>query len=61
LGYFDVADLFAVIAELELILYANGIPVTLGAGVAAVQRVYAEIAMTPMMTPRITGKELANV
>jgi aspartate aminotransferase-like enzyme len=53
LGYFDVADLFAVIAELELILYANGIPVTLGAGVAAVQRVYAEIA--------ITRKELANV
>jgi aspartate aminotransferase-like enzyme len=53
LGYFDAADLFAVIAELELILYANGIPVTLGAGVAAVQRVYAEIA--------ITKKELANV
>ena len=53
LGYFDVADLFAVIAELELILYANGVPVKLGAGVAAVQRVYAEIA--------ITKKELANV
>jgi len=53
LGYFDVADLFAVIAELELILYANGIPVTLGAGVAAVQRAYAEIA--------ITRKELQNV
>jgi aspartate aminotransferase-like enzyme len=53
LGYFDVADLFAVIAELELILYANGIPVTLGSGVAAIQRVYAEIA--------ITRKELANV
>jgi aspartate aminotransferase-like enzyme len=53
LGYFDVADLFAVIAELELILHANGIPVTLGTGVAAVQRVYAEIA--------ITKKELANV
>ena len=53
LGYFDVADLFAVIAELELILYANGIPVTLGAGVAAVQKVYAEIA--------ITRKELQNV
>ena len=53
LGYFDVADLFAVIAELELILHANGIPVTLGAGVAAIQRVYAEI--------QITKKELANV
>lgn len=46
LGYFDAADLFAVIAELELILLANGIPVTLGAGVAAVQRAYAEIAIT---------------
>lgn len=53
LGYFDVADLFAVIAELELILYANGIPVTLGSGVAAIQRVYTEI--------QITKKELANV
>jgi aspartate aminotransferase-like enzyme len=53
LGYFDAADLFAVIAELELILYANGIPVTLGSGVAAIQRVYAEI--------QITKKELANV
>ncbi len=53
LGYFDAADLFAVIAELELILLANGIPVTLGAGVAAVQRVYAEIA--------ITKKDLVNV
>jgi aspartate aminotransferase-like enzyme len=53
LGYFDAADLFAVIAELELILYANGIPVTLGSGVAAVQRVYAEI--------QITKKELTNV
>jgi aspartate aminotransferase-like enzyme len=53
LGYFDAADLFAVIAELELILYANRIPVTLGTGVAAVQKVYAEI--------QITRKELANV
>ena len=53
LGYFDAADLFAVIAELELILYANGIPVILGTGVAAVQRVYAEM--------QITKKELQNV
>ena len=53
LGYFDAADLFAVIAELELILYANRIPVTLGTGVAAIQRVYAE--------NQITRKELANV
>jgi aspartate aminotransferase-like enzyme len=45
LGYFDFADLFAVVAELELILEANGVPVTLGSGVAAVQKVYAEIAI----------------
>ena len=42
LGYFDFADLFAVIAGLEIILDANGYPVKLGAGVAAVQEVYAE-------------------
>jgi aspartate aminotransferase-like enzyme len=41
LGYFDVADLFALIAELELILDANGVRVKLGAGVAAVQQHYA--------------------
>lgn len=45
LGYFDFADLFAVIAELELILAANGVPVEFGKGVAAVQRVYAEVAL----------------
>jgi aspartate aminotransferase-like enzyme len=45
LGYFDFPDLFAVIAELELILHANGAPVTLGSGVAAVQRLYAEKAI----------------
>jgi len=44
LGYFDFADLFGVIAELELILAANGHPVELGRGVSAVQRVYAEAA-----------------
>jgi len=44
LGYFDFADLFGVVAELELILAANGHPVRLGAGVAAVQKVYAEAA-----------------
>jgi aspartate aminotransferase-like enzyme len=44
LGYFDFADLFAVVAELELILAANGYPVRLGTGVSAVQRVYAEAA-----------------
>jgi len=45
LGYFDFADLFAVIAELEIILAANGFPVTYGTGVAAVERVYAEAAL----------------
>ena len=44
LGYFDFADLFAVIGALEIILIANGHPVKLGAGVAAVQEVYAEAA-----------------
>ena len=42
LGYFDIADLFALVAELELILQANGVAVKLGAGVAAVQEHYAQ-------------------
>ncbi len=42
LGYFDFADLFAVIAELELILHQKGLPVEFGRGVAAVQKVYLE-------------------
>ena len=42
LGYFDFADLFAVVAELEIILKANGLPVQYGAGVAAVQEVYEQ-------------------
>jgi len=41
LGYFDFPDLFAVVAELELILDAYGYPVVLGAGVARVEQVYA--------------------
>lgn len=45
LGYFDFADLFAVIAALEILLASNGIPVKFGSGVAAVQRVYAEAAL----------------
>jgi aspartate aminotransferase-like enzyme len=45
LGYFDFPDLFAMVAELELILEANGVPVKLGSGVAAVQKVYAEVAI----------------
>jgi aspartate aminotransferase-like enzyme len=45
LGYFDFHDLFAIIAELEIILNANGFPVRYGTGVAAVQNVYAEVAL----------------
>ena len=47
LGYFDFADLFAVIAELELILHSKGVAVEFGKGVAAVQRIYAEAALKP--------------
>jgi len=47
LGYFDFADLFAVIAGLEIILAANGHPVKYGSGVAAVQEVYAAAALKP--------------
>jgi len=51
LGYFDFADLFAVIAELEIILAALGRPVRFGAGVAAAQHVYAELALAVERTP----------
>jgi aspartate aminotransferase-like enzyme len=44
LGYFDFADLFAVIAELEVILHSLGRPVEFGSGVRAVQQVYADAA-----------------
>jgi aspartate aminotransferase-like enzyme len=45
LGYFDFPDLFGVIAELEIILAAQGVPVKFGTGVAAAQNVYAEVAL----------------
>jgi aspartate aminotransferase-like enzyme len=45
LGYFDFHDLFAIIAELEIILAAHGYPVRFGTGVAAAQNVYAEVAL----------------
>jgi aspartate aminotransferase-like enzyme len=47
LGYFDFADLFAVIAGLEIILNANGYPVKYGTGVAAVQEIYEHAAVKP--------------
>src|SRR5579872_2825321 len=50
LGYFDFADLFAMVASLEVILKANGVPVKLGSGVAAVQQCYAEIAIAKKET-----------
>jgi len=47
LGYFDFADLFGVVAELEIILNANGHPVQYGTGVAAAQQVYERAAVKP--------------
>jgi aspartate aminotransferase-like enzyme len=48
LGYFDFADLFAVIAELEVILHSLDQPVEFGAGVRRVQQIYIEAAkLTP--------------
>jgi aspartate aminotransferase-like enzyme len=48
LGYFDFADLFAVIAGLEIILHANGHPVEFGSGVRAVEELYVEAAVPQM-------------
>ncbi|MDR3701603.1 MAG: alanine--glyoxylate aminotransferase family protein [Candidatus Sulfopaludibacter sp.] len=47
LGYFDFADLFAVVAGLEIILNANGYKVAYGTGVAAVQELYERVAVQP--------------
>jgi aspartate aminotransferase-like enzyme len=47
LGYFDFADLFAMVAGLEIILNANGYHVQYGTGVAAIQEVYASVAVKP--------------
>jgi aspartate aminotransferase-like enzyme len=44
LGYFDFADLFSMIAGLEIILNANGFAVPYGSGVAVAQEVYAQAA-----------------
>jgi aspartate aminotransferase-like enzyme len=45
LGYFDFADLFSMIASLEIILNANGFPVQYGTGVAAAQEIYERAAV----------------
>ena len=50
LGYFDFADLFAMVAGLEIILNANGYHVQYGTGVAAVQEVYESVAVKPSGT-----------
>jgi len=50
LGYFDFPDLFSLIAELEIILAANGIRVKYGSGVAAAQEVYAKNAVAAAVT-----------
>ena len=52
LGYFDFADLFGVIAGLEIILHANGHPVKFGSGVAAVEQVYADAAVSQLVGTR---------
>lgn len=51
LGYFDFSDLFAIIAQLELILASNNFPVEFGRGVAAVQQTYAEVAGLKVPVP----------
>jgi len=50
LGYFDFSDLFAVVAELEIILAAHNFPVTFGTGVAAAQHIYAEASLAKEVT-----------
>ena len=47
LGYFDFADLFGVVAELEIILNANGYSVQYGSGVAVVEEICAHAAVEP--------------
>ena len=49
LGYFDITDMFGIIAGLELILRANGHNVELGKGVAAVQRSYEAAQAAPKL------------
>jgi len=49
LGYFDFADLFGVVAGLEIILHANGYPLKFGSGVAAVEQVYADAAVSQLV------------
>src|ERR1700676_356337 len=52
LGYFDFPDLFSLIAELEIILAAQGVPVKFGTGGAAVEQVYADAAVSQLVTAK---------
>lgn len=61
LGYFDFADLFAVIACLEIILHANGYPLQFGSGVAAVQEVYVRAALPQAKTATLPQHDAAFV
>jgi len=45
IGYFDFPDLFSLLAQLEIILAANDVPVKFGSGVAAAQQYYATKAL----------------
>ena len=53
LGYFDMADLFSLIAQLEVILDALGFAVVPGTGVAAAQRYYQSKYQQSSIAPRL--------
>ena len=60
LGYFDIVDLFGLVAELELILEANGVAVKLGTGVAAVEQYYAEQKATRKQPVTVNNDHLGS-
>ena len=45
LGYYDMADLFAIVAALEIVLLKAGHKVELGSGVRAAQEAYLKRAL----------------
>ena len=53
LGYFDMADLFSLIAQLEVILDALGFAVIPGTGVAAAQRYYQSKYQQSNIAPQL--------
>ena len=58
LGYFDFADLFAMVASLEIILHANGYPLKFGSGVAAVQQTYVQAALPPVSKQALVERDI---